>query len=167
MQIAEILNEVWDKPQHQVGRWLGYDGNYEKEFILNSGKELSIRIEPILENSCVINFYVDGTQQITGTGDAVQIFSIVGNAITDFVRKRQPTLVAFTGYQEQSRIKLYDRIVSRFMKLPAFRSYVNVTNDNFEWPEELESEIDNIQSIENQKLYVLVHSRYFKELYGK
>ena len=88
----------------------------------------------------------------------------VGAVVSEYVRRFSPDSLVFGGKSnEPSRIKLYDRIVSRFMSLPAFRSYVNITNDNFEWPEELESEIDDIQSIENQKLYVLVHNRYFKE----
>lgn len=166
MRAKDFIIEVWDNPQHQPGRWHGYDGEYEKEFALSSGKLLKITINSIYGYGSLINFYVDGTQQITGQGDAIQVFSIVGNAIQDFVRKRQPTIVAFTGYYDQSRIKLYDRLVKRFLTLPAFRSYYNITDQEFEWPEGLETDIDDIQDMGNQKLYVLAHKRHFKELYN-
>jgi hypothetical protein len=167
MQIKEVILEVWDNPRHQPGRWnTTVAGEYQKEFTLSSGKQLKININAISEYGSLINFYVDGTQQITGQGDAIQVFSIVGNAIQDFVRKRQPTVVAFTGYHDNSRIKLYDRLVKRFLTLPAFRAYTDITDHEFEWPDQLEADIDDIQAMENQKLYVLAHNRHFKELYN-
>jgi hypothetical protein len=169
MRVHEILTEVWDNPQHRPGRWTGeagVGGVYEKHFTLTSGKQLEITINDIYGYGSLINFYVNGTQQITGQGDAIQVFSIVGNAIEDFVRKRQPTIVAFSGYNANSRIKLYDRLVSRFLTLPAFRAYTDITDHNFEWPKTLENDIDDIQDITNQKLYVLAHNRHFKELYN-
>jgi hypothetical protein len=166
MRFHEILLEVWDNPQHQPGRWnTQVKGEYEKTFTLSSGKQLEIRINAIDVYGSLINFYVDGTQQITGQGDAIQVFSIVGNAIQDFVRKRQPTIVAFTSFNDTSRIKLYDRLVKRFLTLPAFRAYIDITDHDFEWPGYLEADIDDIQAMENQKLYVLAHKRHFKELY--
>jgi len=166
MKINEIITEVWDNPQHRPGRWVGIDGEYEKSFTLQSGKELKISINNLSGYGSLINFYVDDSQQVTGTGDAVQIFSIVGNAIEDFVRKKQPSIFAFTGrLDDSSRIKLYDRLVKRLFTLSAFRSYINITNDEFEWPEYLKQDIDDIHAVDGQKIYVLAHSRYFKELY--
>lgn len=168
MRIKELLTEVWDNPQHRVGRWSGYGGEYEKEFVLSSGKTLRITINNIFDYGSLINFYVDGTQQITGNGDAIQVFSIVGNAIEDFVRKKQPTIFAFTSsYNDSSRVKLYDRLVNRFMRLPAFRSYSNITDHEFEWPESLQYDMDDIQAVEGQKIYVLAHNRHFREMYGQ
>ena len=57
----------------------------------------------------------NGTEEITGTGDAVEIFSTVINILRKEINKRKPNLIGF-GAHEKSRQKLYDRIIKRMSK---------------------------------------------------
>lgn len=161
MKISELLLEVGDKPYPMKSRWAGSGDYFQKTSFLPNGKHLSIDFH--LENRmALLNFYVDGSQQITGGGDALRIFSTVGNELNDFVRKRKPLVVAFTSYSEDpSRVKLYDRITQRILaQSPALKGYYDITNFKNEWPDELDMFMDDVQGLGNQKIYVLVHPKY-------
>ena len=146
-----VLKELGDKPYVLPKRWV--EG--EKTITLPSGKELKITIENS-SDVAIVNFYVDETQDITGQGDAFKIFSTVSNAVFDYVKKKKPEYLVFTGNSSHpSRIKLYDRIVAKWLQNPVFRSYEDLTNDKEIWPDDLEDIVDEIQDIQHQKLYVL------------
>lgn len=156
MRAKEFLIELGDKPYAMPKRWSGVSyGHPHKEATLPSGKILNIEID-YQNGIAIVNFYVNGTQTKTGEGDAIKIFSTVGNEINDFVKKYKPKIIAFTGSEDGvSRIKLYDRIIDRWMHMPIFFDYTDLTNRQDLWPEGLSWELDRVQNIEGQKIYVL------------
>ncbi len=151
MRAKEFLAELGDKPYILPKRWQAG----EKSLTLPSGSVLKIDITKN-DYIALVNFYVDETQDITGQGDAFKIFSTVNNAVSDYVRKNKPEFLVFTGNSlQQSRIKLYDRMVSRWENDPVFMRYENITDNPDLWPDDLEFMVDDMQDIDNQKLYVL------------
>jgi hypothetical protein len=156
MRYREFITELGDKPYTMPKRWKGVSyGHATKQAILPSGKNLDIEIH-YNDGIAIVNFYVNGTQTKTGEGDAVKIFSTVGNEINDFVRKYKPQFIAFTGSEDgPSRIKLYDRIVDRWMHMPVFFDYDDLTGRENAWPQELFWHLDDVQQTEGQKIYVL------------
>jgi hypothetical protein len=151
MRATEFITEVGDKPYKLPMRWRAG----EKSVILPSGRKLTIDIQKN-DDVALVNFFVDGTQDITGQGDAFKIFSTVNNAVNQYVGKNKPDIIAFTGNSSQpSRIKLYDRLVARWLQNPALMNYEDITNDEDIWPEDLYYKLDDMQNIEGQKVYVL------------
>lgn len=156
MRAKDFIVELGDKPYTMPKRWRGVSyGHATKQAILPSGKNLDIEIH-YNDGIAIVNFYVNDTQAKTGEGDAIKIFSTVGNEINDFVKKYKPKIIAFTGSEDgMSRIKLYDRIIDRWMHMPVFFDYTDLTNRQDLWPEDLSWELDRVQDIEGQKIYVL------------
>lgn len=60
------------------------------------------------------NMSEGGTEEITGTGDEIEIFSTVLDIIKKSIKKHDPTLIAF-GAHEKSRQSLYDKMI-KFMQ---------------------------------------------------
>ncbi len=156
MRYREFITELGDKPYDMPKRWSGVSyGHASKKAVLPSGKNLDIEID-YNDGIAIVNFYVNGTQTKTGEGDAVKIFSTVGNEVNDFVRKYKPQFIVFTGAEDgPSRIKLYDRIVDRWMHMPVFFDYTDLTGRENMWPQELYWHLDDAQTTDGQKIYVL------------
>lgn len=165
MRAADFIIELGNKPYQLKPRWSGDGlGNFEKTAILPNGKGLEINIHHE-DDFALVNFYVDQSQQLTGGGDAVAIFSTVINELQDFVRKRRPPLLVFTGsHDDPSRIKLYDRLANRLLTTPAFSGYKNITDSEDLWPEDLQYRMDDIQSVMGQKTYILASPAYIKSI---
>jgi hypothetical protein len=157
MRAKDFLLELGDKPYTMPGKWSGGSwGVAEKSVMLPDGRVLAIDIESE-DEIAIVNFSIDNTQQITGKGDAYRVFSTVSNAITDYARKYKPKFITFTSsFEEQSRIKLYDRLVNSAIKNPEFSKYINVTDREDLWDEDLEFVLDDFQDIRDQKLYVFM-----------
>jgi len=63
----------------------------------------------------------EGTQAITGTGSQYEVFSIVTNAVLDYVKKYKTTWLVFHA-REPSRRKLYKAMVRRMLvQLPGWK----------------------------------------------
>jgi hypothetical protein len=157
MRAKDFLLELGDKPYTMPSKWSGGSwGVAEKSVMLPDGRVLAIDIESE-DGIAIVNFSIDNTQQITGKGDAYRVFSTVSNAITDYARKYKPKFITFTSsFEEQSRIKLYDRLVNSAIKNPEFSKYINVTDREDLWDEDLEFVLDDFQDIRDQKLYVFM-----------
>lgn len=165
MRAQEFIVEFGDKPFPMKKRW-SYDGydQFQKTAVLPNNNHLDITIN-LFGSFALVNFYVNGSQQLTNTGGSVEIFSTVLAQMQDFVRKKKPQIVAFTGnYDDPSRIRLYDRIAQRLETLPAFRGYKNITNREDLWPEHLQYGMDDIQDISGQKTYVIASPQYLRSL---
>lgn len=70
-----------------------------------------------------IEFQRNGTQLVTGEGDAMRIFATVIKVIEDFLKREKPKYVSFSALkaakdihrkEKLSREKLYSRLVKRF-----------------------------------------------------
>lgn len=155
MKSSEFLTETGDNPYPTPSRWSNNGDGVKKTIQLPSGNYLEIEITAEY-NKALVNFYVGGSQKITGHGDAIRIFSTVGNAINDYVRKKRPEILCFTGHIfDPSRIRLYDRLAKRWLTMPSFKGYFNLTDHEELWPEELVYFMDAIQDLTDQKIYVL------------
>jgi hypothetical protein len=157
MRANEFITELGDKPYTMPSKWSGATwGVAEKSVTLPDGRALLIDIESD-SGIAIVNFYIDNTQKITGKGDAYRVFSTVANQVADYARKYKPRFITFTSsFGEQSRIKLYDRLVSSTIKTPEFSKYINVTDREDLWDEDLEFVLDDFQDIRDQKLYVFM-----------
>lgn len=157
MRAKDFITELGDKPYTMPSKWSGGNWGFaEKSVMLPDGRVLAIDIESE-DGIAIINFYIDDTQQITGKGDAYRVFSTVSNAIADYIRKYKPRYITFTSsVEEKSRIKLYDRLVNSAIKTPEFSKYINVTDREDLWDEDLEFVLDDFQDISDQKLYAFM-----------
>jgi hypothetical protein len=146
-------------------RWTGVGGHqFQKSTMLPDGRSLQIDIVK-QDEFALVNFYIDGSQKITGKGDAVAIFSTVINQLQDFVAKHRPLILLFSGsYDDTSRTKLYDRLTNRLVTTPAFKGYKNITDYEELWPEDLLYRADDIAQIVGTKAYVLASPQYLKLL---
>lgn len=60
----------------------------------------------------------------TGTGDAWKIFATVLAATRDFIERQEPTTIEFfSGKNDESRTRLYDRMVRRFASEMGYTLY--------------------------------------------
>lgn len=165
MKLIDFLTEVGDKPYQLPSRWQHNGDNTSKKTVqLPSGNYLEIEISE--ENRmALVNFYVNGSQKITGDGDAIKIFSTVGNAINDYVKKKRPNIICFTGHIfDSSRIRLYDRLANRWLTMPGLSGYKNLTDHEELWPEDLVYFMDMIQDLTDQKIYVLASPNWMRGL---
>lgn len=155
MRAIDFLIEVGDSPYKLPNRWKNNGDSVKKSIELPSGNYLEIDITA--DNKlALVNFYVGGSQKITGEGDAIKIFSTVGNAINDYAIKKRPYVICFTGHVfDNSRIRLYDRLANRWLTMPGLKGYVNLTDHEDLWPEDLLYFMDDIQDLTDQKIYVL------------
>lgn len=163
MRANDFIAEIGNRPYQMKPRWTGDgSGYFEKTAILPNGKGLEININHE-GDFALVNFYVDQSQRLTGGGDAVAIFSTVINELQDFVRKRRPLLLVFTGsHDDPSRVKLYDRLANRLVTTPAFNGYKNISDYEELWPDDLQYSMDDIQDVTGQKTYVLASPQYMK-----
>ena len=164
MRATDFVVEVGDKPYELPNRWNNTGMDVGKSTVLPSGNKLDITINT--ENKMVlINFYVGGSQKITGNGDAIKIFSTVGSAVNDYAMKKRPHVIAFTGHIfDNSRIRLYDRLANRWLTMPGLKGYVNLTDHEDLWPVDLVYFMDDIQDLTDQKIYVLASPAWMRNV---
>ena len=164
MRAIDFLIEVGDSPYELSPRWRNTGIDIGKSALLPSGKWLDIAIN-VENRMALINFHVGGQQRITGNGDAIKIFSTVGAAINDYDKKKRPHVIAFTGIlDDNSRIRLYDRLANRWLTMPGLKGYVNLTDHKQLWPQDLVSFMDDNQDITNQKIYVLASPVWMRSI---
>jgi hypothetical protein len=164
VRATDFLIEVGDKPYELPNRWSSTGMDVGKSTVLPSGNRLDININAD-NKMALINFYVDGKQKITGTGDAVKIFSTVGSAVNDYARKNRPHVISFTGHLfDNSRIRLYNRLANRWLTMPGLKGYINLTDHEDLWPEDLVSFMDDIQDVRDQKIYVLASPAWMRNV---
>jgi len=160
----DFLVEVGDSPYELSPRWKNTGMDIGKSAKLPSGKWLDIELD-VENRMALVNFYVGGKQKITGNGDAIKIFSTVGAAINDYARKKRPHVIAFTGHiDDDSRIRLYDRLANRWLTMPGLKGYVNLTDNKQLWPQDLVSFMDEKQDIRDQKIYVLASPVWMRSI---
>jgi hypothetical protein len=164
VRAIDFLTEIGDKPYQLPNRWKNNGDGVKKSIELPSGNFLEIEISAE-HKMALVNFYVGGSQKITGNGDAIKIFSTVGDAINDYARKNRPYVICFTGHIfDDSRIRLYDRLANRWLTMPGLKGYVNLTDHEELWPEDLLYFMDAIQDLTDQKIYVLASPGWMRGL---
>ena len=82
------------------------------------------------EETVIIRFDRNGTEEITGGGDAQRIFATVLSAIQEYIKDYQPLRLTFSaskdvdvGQNVDSRFKLYDRMILRYANSWGYRFF--------------------------------------------
>ena len=127
----EFITELFDKP----ARWKKIKDGPD-EYVYKSdinGKDLTVIIEEFAAEWEAL-FKVDGSMDITGTGNEVKVFSTVLDIISDFINSEEPDIIIFSASKSQSssRSNLYDRLVKRFAKTRGYTSTSHNTTVNGE-----------------------------------
>lgn len=87
-----------------------------------------------------MEFHRGGSQDLTGAGDAFRVFATMMEAVKQFIRMENPSVVSFTatkdvpdGQDPESRAKLYTRMVERFADSLGYSAYINDYGDIVEY----------------------------------
>ena len=126
-----VLDEAFDKPYPVRLTKRKFEGFeiYDARFKADDGSSIHImidsreHIDDYDELMWRISFTRNGTQEVTGEGDAMRIFATVIKVTKDFLKKEDPKYVEMSAYKPRgviskdkvSREKLYDKMVMRFM----------------------------------------------------
>jgi hypothetical protein len=128
------LYELFDK----VAKW-EWTYQSDKIYVAKTAR-LELTIEFFTsehdQNEWNVSFLRGKTVKPTGTGNEFEIFSTVLAVIADFIQERQPEAIAFTAADTASRVKLYNRMVSKFAATNGFTvttmaSFDHETDVNF------------------------------------
>lgn len=133
MRYKEIIAEAFDQP-----RGIDWEQSDESEAVdaiarLSDGTALSVMFEPEAwtndsATDWSVSFWRGNSQEVTGAGNAQEVFATVLSAIRQFVHSHQPESIEFSASKEpevdmaqpganvnpESRAKLYDRMVDRY-----------------------------------------------------
>lgn len=122
------INEVADQPYRFISP-VSTATTQKSMFKTDSGSTIQVFIQVDIQNGIAdIGFY-DATDKdnptikMTGKGDAFRIFGTVGSIVKQFVDKRKPQYISFSGKaSEAGRIKLYDMIAKNIGRyLPEYK----------------------------------------------
>jgi hypothetical protein len=127
------LSEAFDQP-----RGIDWEQSDESEAVdaiarLSDGTALSVMFEPEAwtndsPTDWSVSFWRGNSQEVTGAGNAQEVFATVLSAIRQFVHSHNPESISFSASKEpevdmaqpganvnpESRAKLYDRMVNRY-----------------------------------------------------
>ena len=133
MRYNEIIAEAFDQP-----RGIDWEQSDESEAVdaiarLSDGTALSVMFEPEAwtndsPTDWSVSFWRGNSQEVTGAGNAQEVFATVLSAIRQFVHAHNPESIEFSASKEpevdmaqpganvnpESRAKLYDRMVDRY-----------------------------------------------------
>ena len=114
----KYMAEAFDQPYKATWEKSDY-GDYDALVTLPDGKPLSIMFNHEGDGEYQVEFYRNHSQEVTGEGDAQRIFATVLSAIQKFIKKQHPERIRFSATKDdddnnQSRTKLYDRLVQRY-----------------------------------------------------
>jgi hypothetical protein len=125
------IDEAFDNPYRYTG---GSGGSKSAavlyKFFTTEKDEIVVTFEKLEwsdeEYSWIVAFNRDGSDGVTGGGDAMRIFATVIEILKDFIKKYNPPVVGFSafksvddladnkGNKKGSREKLYLRMVKKF-----------------------------------------------------
>ena len=148
------VNEAFDQP-YPVKWEKGEFGDYDALATLSDGTYLSIMFNREEDGEYQIEFHRNHSQDVTGEGDAQRVFATVLGAIQQFIKKQHPELVRFSATKDddgdnQSRSKLYDRLVQRYANSWGYS--VDVSDYAGSTVYELTNDLNEAKVIENQQV---------------
>lgn len=114
------LNELFDAPYSWSWTRLD-DSEWQAEAHTDEGEQIKMKFINVGNGRFFIDFYRNGTQNVTGSGDAFKIFATVFSALHELIKEKSPKSIAFiaeknpqSSKNQLSRINLYKRMVKRF-----------------------------------------------------
>lgn len=127
MRLFELFDQqysyTWD--YQTKGAWRGY-------FVTKNSDQVNVRIEK-WKDAWKIEFSRNQTHNVTGSGDAIKIFSTVIAMAGEFIQAMKPNMLGFTADKSDanmSRTKLYDRLISRFAGKLGYTYETKTSDDN-------------------------------------
>ncbi len=139
MKSTEFLTELFDPGTALPLEWERMPGNKPNKDELyataqdNDGRTINISFVPMPTGIVDISFARGGSMDITGKGDAAQIFATVVDAINKYINAENPLWISFSA-SEPSRAKLYQHMVKRLSG-----SYELLSPDQYPSSEDLEN----------------------------
>jgi SAM-dependent methyltransferase len=131
-ELSETFNQpysfTWSKGDHgDYDAWVRLPDNTVLEIMFN---DISVNTGNPDAVTYEVEFHRDNSQDITNQGDAYKIFATVLHAIKEFLKMRQPDNLIFSatkdvesGQNEESRTKLYDRMIGRYTNTLGYDSF--------------------------------------------
>ena len=124
----EVTNEVADQPYRFISP-VSTATTQKSMFQTDSGTTIQVFIQVDTGNGVADIGFFDATDKdnptigVTGKGDAFRIFATVGSIVKQFVAKRKPPYISFSGKSSDAgRIKLYDMIAKNIGRyLPEYK----------------------------------------------
>ena len=122
-QFKTQINELFDRPAQW--RLVLYDDDLWVYVANINDKKLQVNFQLSNDDIWVVTFSIDGDLAITGEGDEIKIFSTVLDVMKDFIQREVPQDLYFTAAKtpesNNSRIKLYTRLIKRFARDHGYR----------------------------------------------
>lgn len=122
---SQYIAEAFDKPYKYDMRKVTYD-YYLATFTTDDGDSITVRFdEEVLgdvdydwhtEDSWEISFQRNGSQELTGEGDAIRIFATVMAATREFIKRENPERIHIGTLKSVGREKLYLRMLKKYLK---------------------------------------------------
>ena len=109
-------------PEAKTASFLIDEQEYEVLFQLYDGTTWSVEFQ-LMDPDATPGFR-RGTQQITGTRNAYQVFATVVDIMSDFLKKVQPEHLTLQA-EEPSRKRLYDKMANKMVP-PGYELETNV-----------------------------------------
>lgn len=124
----ELTNEVADQPYRFISP-VSTATTQKSMFQTDSGTTIQVFIQVDTGNGVADIGFFDATDKenptigVTGKGDAFRVFATVGSIVKQFVAKRKPPYISFSGKSSDAgRIKLYDMIAKNIGRyLPEYK----------------------------------------------
>jgi len=127
LQLDYVL-ESMDNPYNARLKKTGKT-EYRSDFTTDDGDKVSVHfegdehIDDYDETDWEISFVRNGSQALTGEGDAMRIFATVIKLIREFIKKEKPVYFNLSAAKDdksntstlQSREKLYGRLIKRYI----------------------------------------------------
>ena len=125
----DFMLESFDKPYPAKLKKV-YNNEYKSDFTTDNGDEVSVlfegheHIDDYDNMDWQISFERNGSQELTGEGDAMRIFATVIKLIREFIKKEKPVYMNFSAVKDnqnaktnklQSRERLYSRLIKRYI----------------------------------------------------
>lgn len=115
-----LLRELFEPQSNATFDWKLKQDRYRAKIVLGTD-EINIHFYAREAGVYLVEFTVNDELDITGSGNAIQIFNTVLAGIRDFIAKYTPNYLVFDA-EEPSRVKLYTRIVQRLGTDMGYRS---------------------------------------------
>ena len=136
----QFISDAFDKP-YRYDFEKEPDGSYYGYFRAGDNSLITVMCEYYKPgNEWNIEFTRNGSQDVTGEGDAMRIFATVIKIIERFLKEENPYKVRFSALKDdedkegrQSREKLYSRLVKRFATKMGYRAKERPLSIGTEW----------------------------------
>lgn len=139
-KFSRFISEAFDKPYEYDFKRKGKK-TYQGKFTAGDNSLIVVNCDHYVPgNEWTVEFFRNGSQSVTGEGDAMRIFATVMKIIERFLKVENPYFVRFAAMKEnedkkdkQSREKLYSRLVKRFAGKMGYNSKENSASNGTEW----------------------------------